>query len=424
MAEQPMSSLVALRRRPSDLPVFARASLAGPLWAAHHAMWGLFAAAAIAEATGLTVLLRALVREDGGRSAVLLGLALVIAARACVGLTASVIAARGERRRGSPVVPGGSTAALAGAAILVFSYGLTIYRFVANEPADFVVAFPRPAGLDASAAQAIDDAVSWAKRNWVDVFDAVTAALREGLNFIEIAFVQTPWPVVALAAMLAALVLSGWRAMLFSAACLAYLGLFGFWEKSMATMALIATSVIICVVLGLPLGILCAKSRRATAVLEPVLDVMQTLPTFVYLIPAVAFFSIGKPPGVIATVIFALPPIVRLTALGIRQVPPHVREAADAFGATPVQTLLKVELPLAVPSIRLGVNQTIMMCLSMVVVAAMIGAGGLGLDVIRSLQMLKTGQGFLAGLAIVLCAMMLDRMVRGRDRRPAGDAGR
>ena len=228
-------------------------------------------------------------------------------------------------------------------------------------------------------------------------------------------FVATPWPVVALASVLMAWRLSGQRAMIFTVTGLAYLGLFGFWEKSMATMALIATSVVICVVIGIPLGVVCAKSRRANAVLEPILDIMQTLPTFVYLIPAVAFFSIGKPPGVIATVIFALPPIVRLTALGIRHVPPHVREAADAFGATPAQMLLKVELPLAVPSIRLGINQTIMMCLSMVVVAAMIGAGGLGLDVIRSLQHLKTGQGFLAGIAIVVCAMVLDRVVRGRE---------
>jgi glycine betaine/proline transport system permease protein len=235
--------------------------------------------------------------------------------------------------------------------------------------------------------------------------------------------VATPWPVVALASVLMAWRLSGQRAMIFTAAGLAYLGLFGFWEKSMATMALIATSVVICVVIGIPLGVICAKSRRANAVLEPILDIMQTLPTFVYLIPAVAFFSIGKPPGVIATVIFALPPMVRLTALGIRHVPAHVREAADAFGATPAQMLLKVELPLAVPSIRLGINQTIMMCLSMVVVAAMIGAGGLGLDVIRSLQHLKTGQGFLAGIAIVVCAMVLDRVVRGREEgsRPRRD---
>jgi glycine betaine/proline transport system permease protein len=216
--------------------------------------------------------------------------------------------------------------------------------------------------------------------------------------------------------------LSGLRVAIFTAACLAYLGLLGFWEKSMSTMALIATSVLICVAIGIPLGVLCAKSPRINAAMEPILDVMQTLPTFVYLIPAVAFFSIGKPPGVIATVIFAMPPMIRLTALGIRQVPPQVREAAEAFGARPAQSLFKVELPLAVPSIRLGVNQTIMMSLSMVVIAAMIGAGGLGLDVIRSLQHLKTGQGVLAGIAIVLCAMVLDRMVRGQGpRKPDGD---
>jgi glycine betaine/proline transport system permease protein len=241
--------------------------------------------------------------------------------------------------------------------------------------------------------------------------------LRAFLTFIEALFVATPWPVVALAAVLLAWRLSGWRAMVFAACGLAYLGLWGFWEKSMATMALIATSVVICVVVGIPIGVLCAKSKRTNAVLEPILDIMQTLPTFVYLIPAVAFFSIGKPPGVIATVIFSLPPMVRLTAHGIRHVPPHVREAADAFGASPAQMLMKVELPLAIPSIRLGINQTIMMCLSMVVVAAMIGAGGLGLDVMRSLQHLKTGQGFLAGIAIVVCAMVLDRVVRGRSEK-------
>jgi glycine betaine/proline transport system permease protein len=274
-----------------------------------------------------------------------------------------------------------------------------------------------PKGFDAATAKVIDVGVDWMKRNWVDFFDALTAMLRATLNFVELVFVATPWPVVALCCLAIAWRLSGPRTMVFTAACLAYLGLLGFWEKSMSTMALIATAVLICVALGLPLGVICAKSRRINAVMEPILDVMQTLPTFVYLIPAVAFFSIGKPPGVIATVIFAVPPMIRLTALGIRQVPAHVREAAEAFGATPVQTLLKVELPLAVPSLRLGVNQTIMMSLSMVVIAAMIGAGGLGLDVIRSLQHLKTGQGVLAGIAIVLCAMVLDRMVRGQDPR-------
>jgi ABC-type proline/glycine betaine transport system permease subunit len=279
---------------------------------------------------------------------------------------------------------------------------------------EWFTSFPAPPGLDNAAALAIDNAVTWMKQKWVGFFDVFTLILRTILNVIERAMVATPWPLTAAIAILTAWRLSGRRAAVFTSACLAYLGLFGFWEKSMSTLALVAASVLICVAIGLPLGILCAKSPRTKRLLEPVLDVMQTLPTFVYLIPAVAFFSIGKPPGVIATVIFALPSMVRLTTLGIEQVPAVVREAADAFGARPLQKLMKVELPLAMPSIRLGINQTIMMSLSMVVVAAMIGAGGLGLDVIRSLQHLKTGQGVLAGLAIVLCAMALDRMVRGK----------
>ncbi|MCX7344647.1 MAG: proline/glycine betaine ABC transporter permease [Alphaproteobacteria bacterium] len=279
---------------------------------------------------------------------------------------------------------------------------------------EWFTSFPAPPGLDNAAALAIDNAVTWMKQKWVGFFDVFTLILRTILNVIERAMVATPWPLTAAVAVLTAWRLSGPRAAVFTSACLAYLGLFGFWEKSMSTLALVAASVLICVAIGLPLGILCAKSPRTKRLLEPVLDVMQTLPTFVYLIPAVAFFSIGKPPGVIATVIFALPSMVRLTTLGIEQVPAVVREAADAFGARPLQKLMKVELPLALPSIRLGINQTIMMSLSMVVVAAMIGAGGRGVDVLRSLQHLKTGQGVLAGLAIVLCAMALDRMVRGK----------
>ena len=299
-------------------------------------------------------------------------------------------------------------------AVTIFVLLGVAYWLAPVELPGWLARFPAPAGVDNTVALVIDNAVAWMKREWTSFFDVFTFILRGILNVIEQAMVSTPWPITSGLALLLAWRLSGPRAAVFTAACLAYLGVFGFWEKSMSTLALVASSVLICLAFGLPLGILCAKSARSKRLLGPVMDVMQTLPTFVYLIPAVAFFSIGKPPGVIATVIFALPSIIRLTALGIEQVPATVREAADAFGARPLQKLFKVELPLALPSIRLGINQTIMMSLSMVVVAAMIGAGGLGLDVIRSLQHLKTGQGFLAGLAIVLCAMALDRMVRGK----------
>jgi len=398
------------------------AALAGPLWPARHGLWLLFAATLFGEVVALVLIGQGLLPQEDAdtRGALALGASLFLLVRLSLGGGADwarELAAR--RRRGDPARHAGRAPqrTLLGGVLLVFIYALTLYRFVAAEPAAVLTGFPMPKGFDAATAKVIDVGVDWMKRNWVDFFDALTAMLRATLNFVELVFVATPWPVVALCCLAIAWRLSGPRTMIFTAACLAYLGLLGFWEKSMTTMALIATAVLICVALGLPLGVICAKSRRINAVMEPILDVMQTLPTFVYLIPAVAFFSIGKPPGVIATVIFAVPPMIRLTALGIRQVPAHVREAAEAFGATPVQTLLKVELPLAVPSLRLGVNQTIMMSLSMVVIAAMIGAGGLGLDVIRSLQHLKTGQGVLAGVAIVLCAMVLDRMVRGQDPR-------
>jgi len=179
----------------------------------------------------------------------------------------------------------------------------------------------------------------------------------------------------------------------------------------------VGAATVICILLGVPLGIWCAKRARAYAALRPVLDVMQTLPSFVYLIPAIAFFGVGKPPGIIATVIFALPPMVRLTVLGVTQVPQSVKEAALAFGATPRQLLWKVELPLAVPSIMTGINQTIMMSLSMVVVAALIAAKGLGEDVLLALNHVEHGKGLLAGAAIALCAMMMDRVVQGMRGR-------
>jgi ABC-type proline/glycine betaine transport system permease subunit len=299
--------------------------------------------------------------------------------------------------------------------LTAFIYALTLYGFVAPEPVSWLVQFPAPKALAPAIASVIDAGVKWITTNWSPFFDAITVGLRNSLNFVETVFVDTPWPVTILVVLILAYRLAGPRTTIFTAASLAYIGLLGLWAASLTTLALVAVAVIICVVVGIPMGVLCAKSPRLHAIFEPVLDVMQTLPTFVYLIPAVALFSIGKPPGVIATVIFALPSIIRLTELGIRQVPANVREAANAFGASPLQLLFKVELPLAVPSIRLGVNQTIMMSLSMVVVAALIGAGGLGDGVMKALQHLRTGQGFLVGFAIVLCAMVLDRMVRGAE---------
>lgn len=193
----------------------------------------------------------------------------------------------------------------------------------------------------------------------------------------------------------------------------------GLWQPTMETLTLVLFATTIAVALALPLGILAALSERFYRLIMPVLDLMQTMPAFVYLIPAIPFFGLGPVSGMFATVIFSMPPAIRLTTLGIRQVPKELIEAADAFGSTRRQKLFKVQLPLAIPSIMAGINQTVMLALSMVVIAAMIGAGGLGAEVWRAIQRLDPAMGFEAGIAVVILAMILDRITQhaGRSRR-------
>jgi glycine betaine/proline transport system permease protein len=269
-----------------------------------------------------------------------------------------------------------------------------------------------PVNLNIYVSQAIDDGIGYLTVFYGFLFDGITKFLRTMLGAISSVFVGTPWPITMGVLLFAALKMAGPRVGVFVAFSLAYLALFGFWQTAMDTLSLVAASSIICVVMGLPLGIWVGKSRRGQAIITPILDVMQTIPSFVYLLPAIAFFSIGKPPGILATVIFAMPPMVRLTALGIRQVGESTREAALAFGASPRQLLTKVELPLALPSIMAGINQVVMMSLSMVVVAALIGAGGMGFVVTEALENTETGRGILAGVGIALLAMMIDRVVQ------------
>lgn len=184
------------------------------------------------------------------------------------------------------------------------------------------------------------------------------------------------------------------------------------WEATMETLALVLTSVIIAIFIAIPIGIWASKKDTVEAIVRPILDFMQTLPAFVYLIPAVLFFRLGAVPGVVATLIFSMPPAVRLTNLGIRQVPKEIKEASVSFGATGRQMLLKAELPVALPTIMAGVNQTIMLALSMVVIAGMIGAGGLGNEVLKGITQLKIDLGFESGIAIVILAIFLDRVTQ------------
>ncbi len=186
----------------------------------------------------------------------------------------------------------------------------------------------------------------------------------------------------------------------------------GLWKLSMETIALVLSSTLVALLIGIPTGILSAKSETMFNIVKPILDLMQTMPSFVYLIPAVIFFGLGNVPGLVATIVFAMPPAIRLTNLGIRQVPLDLKEVANAFGTTSMQKLVKVELPVALPTIMAGVNQCIMLSLSMVVIAAMIGARGLGYQVLVGIQRVDIGQGFEAGLAIVIIAIVLDRLTQ------------
>lgn len=317
-----------------------------------------------------------------------------------------------------------STATRPRGATVEHSLGIAVYCatiaviFIANSSlpaAGFVARFPAMQSLRSLVASNIDQAVLFLTAQGDSIFRVITQALLGLLTSLEALLTMTPWPVVFAVAGLLAWRRGGGKLVALTWAALGYLGLFGYWADAITTSALVLASLCVCILIGIPTGILIAKSSRARALISPLLDLMQTMPSFVYLLPAVAFFSIGKPPALIATVIFAVPPLIRLTCLGIEQVPVYVKEAMLAHGATSFQTMIKAELPLALPSIRTGVNQTIMMCLSMVVIAALIGGGGLGYNVLFALQNVQYGEGILAGLGIVFCAILFDRLVGGRE---------
>lgn len=263
----------------------------------------------------------------------------------------------------------------------------------------------------------LDDWVEFAVKDWLvpnfrPAFRAAQWPVDQVLNGLDGLLQAVPFVIVA-----ALFALLAWRAAsggvaIFTLLALVLLDLVGVWAETMTTLAMILTAVIFCTVVGVPLGILAALSDRFAAILRPILDIMQTIPPFVYLVPIVMLFGVGIVPGVIATIIFALPPLVRLTNLGIRQVQSELVEAGYAFGSTPRQVLFDIQIPLALRTIMAGLNQTLMLALSMAVIAALIGAGGLGLTVFTGLGRLDVGRAFLGGLGIVLLAIILDRITQ------------
>jgi glycine betaine/proline transport system permease protein len=272
----------------------------------------------------------------------------------------------------------------------------------------------------------VDDFRSWTVLNrathplFTWFFDPISDFINDILSLVEDVLLWLPWVVIVAAVYLLALRAAGQKIAILCTASLLYMGLVGLWDESMETLALMVVSVVISLSIGIPLGILASFNDRFEAAIRPFLDFMQTVPAFVYLIPILLFFSVGPVAGVIPTVIYAMPPAIRLTNLGIRQVEPESVEAARSFGSTPLQTLYKVQLPLALPSIMMGVNQTIMMALGIVVIASLVGAGGLGDAVLKPMQRIQVGRALEAGLAIVFMAVVLDRISFGFGKRDYG----
>lgn len=263
-------------------------------------------------------------------------------------------------------------------------------------------------------AEWVDLAVQWIISTFSGLFNVITVygsmfmdAIRTILAFLP------PFAFILLVAIIAYFARKRtWGLPVFTVIGLGYILNQGLWSQLIDTISLITIASVVTIIIGIPLGILAAKSSVANAIIQPVLDFMQTMPAFVYLIPAVAFFGIGMVPGIFASFVYAIAPVTRMTNLGIREIDPELIEAAESFGSTPNQRLFKVELPLAKNTIFAGINQTVMLTLSMVVIASMIGAPGLGMNVLTALQQADVGQGFVAGLAIVILAIIVDRLTQ------------
>jgi glycine betaine/proline transport system permease protein len=259
---------------------------------------------------------------------------------------------------------------------------------------------------------AFEAVIDWLTQNFSPLFDLITAVVDAFLTFLFDALMFPHALIIIAILAVIAYFTAGRGVAIFTIIGFFIIYAMGLWEATMDTIALIITAVFFAILIAIPVGIWASKSDAVESIVRPILDFMQTLPAFVYLIPAVLFFRLGAVPGVVATLIFSLPPSVRLTNLGIRQVPKEIKEASISFGATNRQMLFKAEIPVAMPTIMAGVNQTIMLALSMVVIAGMIGAGGLGNEVLKGITQLKIDLGFESGLSIVILAIFLDRVTQ------------
>lgn len=262
-------------------------------------------------------------------------------------------------------------------------------------------------------------AIDWLNANLHGLFVVISKIIEATLGAIETALLAPHASVLIAIVVLAAWVLANWRVALFAGLMLAFCLFAGLWVASMQTIALVSVAVLISVSIAFPLGILAARAKRVDAALLPILNIMQTVPPWVYLIPAVMLFSLGRVPAIIATIVYGIPPMLRLTTLAFKQLPKDLLELGQAMGASPRHILFKIELPMAAPTLLVGLNQCILLSLAMVVLAGLVGAGGLGAEVTRGLTRMEMGLGLRAGLAIVAVALLLDRLSRGALQRQA-----
>jgi len=270
-----------------------------------------------------------------------------------------------------------------------------------------------PEIFEFSIAGFFDAIINWLLTNLSELFDFITLAISAVFNGVETGLYYIPWWIIVILVFYLGKKLYSYKMGIALATMMFLIGMFGLWDSMLYTIAIVIISVIFSLLVGLPIGILMSKNLRLEKFLKPILDAMQTMPSFVYLIPAIMLFGLGRVPAVFATFIYAIPPLIRLTYLGISNVDKEVIEAGQSFGSTPRQMLFKIELPQAMPTIMTGVNQTTMMAMSMVVISSMIGAEGIGQEVLISIRRLDVGRGFQAGFAIVFLAIVLDRILQG-----------
>ena len=293
---------------------------------------------------------------------------------------------------------------LIAAALLIDGMGITALR---EFPVDFGPATYR----------AIDSSIDWMVVEFAWFFDSISNYIKVWLGALRSFFSWIPWPIVIIGMFCAGWKLTDIKVSSVASLALLLMGLFDLWESAMVTIAIMTVSVSLSVGLGVPLGVMASRSNIVQAILRPILDTMQTMPSFCYLVPGIMFFGLGNVAAVLAVVLYAIPPCIRLTNLGIRQVDASVIEAGRAFGSTRFQLLTKVQIPLAIPTIMAGINQTVLMALAMSTIAAMVGAGGLGMDVLRSMGQLREGEAFISGAGIVILAMIFDRFTQGYIRK-------